>query len=204
VVLGEAFARLPGQVDPAKTRVAVLDDLDDGITSELISFRSLYEAPLWAKCYRAAETAAPGEPARLTCAGAIRNIISLLVSDCAGATLAALGEMGIDSPDAARTAARPAVRFRPTMAGQFQALKDFLSQTLYHHYRVRRMEVKAERVLGELFSAYVDDPDLLPPGFRAHINGTAPERIICDYLAGMTDRYSIREYQTLFDLTEKF
>jgi len=90
------------------------------------------------------------------------------------------------------------------MAAQFQGLKDFLSQTLYHHYRVRRMEVKAERVLGELFSAYVDDPDLLPPGFRAHINGTAPERIICDYLAGMTDRYSIREYQKLFDLTEKF
>jgi len=179
-------------------------DLDDGITSELISFRSLQEAPLWDECYREAEEAAPGTPARLLCAGAIRCLIGRLVVDCAGATLAALEELGIRRPDDARTAARPAVRFGPAMVEQFQALKGFLNQTLYHHYRVRRMEVKAERVLGELFSAYVDDPDLLPPGFRVHINGTAPERIICDYLAGMTDRYSIREYQKLFDLTEKF
>jgi dGTPase len=66
------------------------------------------------------------------------------------------------------------------------------------------MEVKAERILGELFSAYVDDQELLPPSFRTHIGASTPERIICDYLAGMTDRYAIREYQKLFDLTEKF
>jgi dGTPase len=179
-------------------------DLDDGITSELISFRSLLEAPLWQECYHQAEAAAPGGGARLLCSGAIRTLIDSLVSDCAEATLAAIEALGIRSPDAARTAPRAAACFGPAMAVQFQGLKDFLSRTLYHHYRVRRMEVKAERVLGELFSAYVDDPELLPPELRAHIDGTAPERIICDYLAGMTDRYSIREYQKLFDLTEKF
>jgi len=179
-------------------------DLDDGITSELISFRSLHEAPLWEECYRAAETAAPGEPARLICAGAIRGLIGLLVSDCAEATLAAVERLGIRSPDDARTAPRTAACFSPAMAGQFEELKGFLNRTLYHHYRVRRMEVKAEKVLSELFAAYVDDPELLPPGLRAHFDGTAPERIICDYLAGLTDRYSIREYQKLFDLTEKF
>ena len=200
-----ALASLEAQVVNLADEIAyTAHDLDDGITSELISFRSLHEAPLWEECYREAEAAAPGEPARLLCAGAIRSLIGLLVSDCAGATLAALERLGIRSPDAARTAPRAAACFSPAMAEQFQALKGFLSRTLYHHYRVRRMEVKAERVLSELFSAYVDDPELLPPGFRAHINGAAPERIICDYLAGMTDRYSIREYQKLFDLTEKF
>lgn len=179
-------------------------DLDDGITSELISFRSLGEAPLWGECYRQATQEAPGETARVLCAGAIRNIIGLLVSDCAAATLAAIVELGIGSPDDARTAPRAAACFSPAMAEQFQALKEFLNRTLYRHYRVRRMEVKAERVLTELFSAYVQDPELLPPGFRAHIDDAAPERIVCDYLAGMTDRYSIREYQKLFDLTEKF
>jgi dGTPase len=179
-------------------------DLDDGITSELISFRSLHEAPLWEECYREAELAAPGEPARLLCAGAIRGLIGRLVSDCAAATLAALEELGVRSPDAARTAPRTAVCLSAGMAGQFRELKGFLRRTLYHHYRVRRMEVKAERVISELFKAYADDPDLLPPGFRAHIDGESPERIICDYLAGMTDRYSIREYQKLFDLSEKF
>jgi dGTPase len=178
-------------------------DLDDGIASELISFRSLHDAPLWETCYLESEALAPGEPARLICAGAIRALIGVLVADCAEATLASLGEQGIRSPDEARTAPRAAACFSPALAGQFQELKAFLSRTLYHHYRVRRMEVKAERVLGDLFSAYIDDPELLPPGFRAHINSAAPERIICDYLAGMTDRYAIREYQKLFDLTEK-
>jgi dGTPase len=89
------------------------------------------------------------------------------------------------------------------MAEQFGELKGFLNRNLYHHYRVRRMELKAERVLGELFEAYVEDQELLPPSFRAHIGDTAPERIVCDYLAGMTDRYAIREYQKLFELTEK-
>ena len=179
-------------------------DLDDGITSELISFRSLNEAPLWGESYGEAENAAPGESARLHCAGAIRTIIGRLVTDCAVATLGALEALGIRNPDQARTAPRAVACFSPEMAEQFQALKEFLNRTLYHHYRVRRMEVKAERVLSELFSAYVDDPELLPPGFRAHVTDVALERIICDYLAGMTDRYSIREYQKLFDLTEKF
>jgi len=178
-------------------------DLDDGIASELISFRSLHEAPLWEACYRESEALAPGEPARLVCAGAIRALIGLLIADCAEATLASLAELGIRSPDDARTAPRTAACLSQGMEAQFRELKAFLSRTLYHHYRVRRMEVKAERVLGELFAAYVDDPDLLPPGFRAHINSATPERIICDYLAGMTDRYAIREYQKLFDLTER-
>ncbi len=202
----------PGALPSLEAQVANLadeiaytaHDLDDGVASELISFRALLEAPLWRECYRQAEEAAPGEPARLLCAGAIRGLIGLLVSDCAGATLAALEEMGLRCPDDARAAPRPAACFSPGMAEQFPLLKDFLNQTLYRHYRVRRMEVKAERVLSELFYAYVDDPELLPPGFRAHVNGAAPERIVCDYLAGMTDRYSIREYQKLFDLTEKF
>jgi dGTPase len=199
------LASLEAQVVNLADEIAyTAHDLDDGITSELISFRSLHEAPLWEECYREAEAAAPGEPARLVCAGAIRALIGLLVSDCAEATLAAVESLGIRSPDDARTAARTAACFSPALAEQFQALKGFLNRNLYHHYRVRRMEVKAEKVLSELFTAYVDDPELLPPGLRAHFNDAAPERIICDYLAGMTDRYSIRQYQKLFDLTERF
>jgi dGTPase len=201
----DALPSLEAQVVNLADEIAyTAHDLDDGICSELISFRALQEAPLWDSCFREAEAAAPGEPARLHCAGAIRNLIGLLVTDCANATLGAIGELALRSPDDARAAARPAVGFGPAVAGRFRALKDFLQRVLYHHYRVRRMEVKAERILGELFSAYVDDQELLPPSFRTHIGASTPERIICDYLAGMTDRYAIREYQKLFDLTEKF
>ena len=201
----DALPSLEAQVVNLADEIAYsAHDLDDGICSELISFRALQEAPLWDTCFREAEEAAPGESARLHCAGAIRNLIGLLVTDCADATLGAIGELGLRSPEDARAAARPAVGFGPAVSERFGALKGFLQRVLYHHYRVRRMEVKAERILGELFSAYVDDQELLPPTFRAHIGASTPERIICDYLAGMTDRYAIREYQKLFDLTEKF
>jgi dGTPase len=179
-------------------------DLDDGISSELISFRSLHEAPLWEVCHADAERAAPGEPARLVVAGAIRCLIGMLIADCGQSTLATIDELGLRAPDDARTAPRAAASLSPLMAEQFQELKGFLNRNLYHHYRVRRMEVKAERILGELFQAYLEDQELLPPNFRAHVGESGPERIVCDYLAGMTDRYAIREYQKLFDLTEKF
>jgi len=199
------FPSLEAQVVNLADEIAyTAHDLDDGINSELISFRALHEAPLWEDCYREAEALAGGEPARLICAGAIRTLIGLLVSDCAEATLSAIGQLGLRVPDDARMAPRPAVCLGAEMTERFLALKEFLRRSLYHHYRVRRMEVKAERILGELFSAYADDQELLPPSFRVHINGATPERIICDYLAGMTDRYAIREYQKLFELTEKF
>jgi dGTPase len=101
------------------------------------------------------------------------QLIGLLVP-IAEATLAAIADLGLRSSDAARTAPRAAACLSPAMAGQFQELKDFLNRTLYHHYRVRRMEVKAERVLGELFAAYLEDPELLPPELAR--TSTAPRR----------------------------
>jgi dGTPase len=209
---GDPAEYAPGRLPALEAQVANLadeiaytaHDLDDGISSELISFRALHESPLWEVCYADAERLAPGEPARLLVAGAIRSLIGMLISDCGEASLAAVDELGLRRPDDARTAARPAVCLSPLLAEQFGELKGFLNRNLYHHYRVRRMEVKAERILGELFAAYVEDQELLPPTFRAHIAGSASERIVCDYLAGMTDRYAIREYQKLFELTEKF
>jgi dGTPase len=196
---------LEGQVANLADEIAyTAHDLDDGILSELISFRALGEAPLWDECYREAERLDPGANARLHCAQAVRGLINMLVLDCANATQAAIAELGIAAADDARTAPAPAVRLSEEVGTRFRALKGFLHRTMYHHYRVRRMEVKAERVLGALFEAYTGDQELLPPSLRAHFEGHTPERIICDYLAGMTDRYAIREYQKLFELTEKF
>ena len=150
-------------------------DLDDGITSELISFRSLHEAPLWEECYREAEEAAPGEPARLLCAGAIRGLIGLLVVRLRRGDARRAGGTGHPQPRR-RPDGAPGRRSASARRWRSSSRRSraFLSQTLYHHYRVRRMEVKAERVLGELFSAYVDDPELLPPGSAR--TSTAPRR----------------------------
>jgi dGTPase len=78
-------------------------------------------------------------------------------------------------------------------------LKDFLYSHLYRHPRVVRMAVKAERIISELFRAYQSEPSMLPLHIQENINYNGLERTICDYIAGMTDRFAIEEYQKLFD-----
>ena len=91
------------------------------------------------------------------------------------------------------------VGFDETMRQRNRELKDFLYKNMYRHYRVVRMQKKAERVLSELFKAYSDEPTMLPQQFQEQIEQKGKERTICDYLAGMTDRFAVEEYQKLFD-----
>jgi len=82
-------------------------------------------------------------------------------------------------------------------------LKDFLYKNLYRHYRVARMQVKAERLITDIFNAYCAEPLMLPDTTQVGIDKRGLERTICDYIAGMTDRYAIEEYQKLFNPLEK-
>jgi dGTPase len=82
-------------------------------------------------------------------------------------------------------------------------IKDFLYKNLYTHYRVLRMAAKAERVISDLFGAFRAEPATLPDGMQAVIGQRGLERTICDYVAGMTDRFAIEEHRKLFDPLEK-
>ena len=93
------------------------------------------------------------------------------------------------------------VSFSEEMRRRNRELKDFLFKNLYRHFRVVRMAVKAERIITELFNSYKAEPTILPYHVQAIIPERGLERTICDYLAGMTDRYAIDEYQKLFDPT---
>ena len=94
--------------------------------------------------------------------------------------------------------------FSPEMDDMNRELKQFLRLNLYQHYRVTRMAEKAQRILTDLFKAYLDKPRQLPPHIYGRIdeNGSA-ERVICDYMAGMTDKYALEEHKKLFDPHEK-
>jgi dGTPase len=91
------------------------------------------------------------------------------------------------------------VGFEKEMEENNRILKDFLFRNMYSHYRVVRMQNKASNVLTALFQAYHQSPTMLPPQFQELIKEKGKERTICDYLAGMTDRFCIEEYQKLFD-----
>ncbi len=78
-------------------------------------------------------------------------------------------------------------------------LKDFLYQHMYRHYRLMRMQSKAERFVKEIFEAYLEEPLMLPDKTYESMEKSSPHRVIADYIAGMTDRYALQEWEKLFD-----
>ena len=91
--------------------------------------------------------------------------------------------------------------YSPEMARRVRELKDFPLTEMYRHYRVVRMGNKAGRILRDLFESLVDEPRQLPPRYQALIERDGAERVVCDYIAGMTDRFALQEHGKLFDPT---
>src|SRR5690606_32846912 len=118
-----------------------------------------------------------------------------LITDLASTTAHNIAQAGPDSLEAVRRAP-PLASFSTAMRQEADELKRFLHANLYRHYQVMRMTTKAARIVRELFQAFLDDPRLLPPQFQ---HADAQPRAIADYIAGMTDRYAIREHSRLFD-----
>jgi dGTPase len=95
------------------------------------------------------------------------------------------------------------IGYSEDMQRRHRELKDFLYTRLYRHYRVVRMQVKAERTITDLFETYQSEPSTLPDHVQKFIEQRGLERTICDYIAGMTDRYAIEEHQKVLDPSEK-
>jgi dGTPase len=85
------------------------------------------------------------------------------------------------------------------LVGPVRALKDFLFERMYRHHRLMRMQAKAERVVVEMFEAYMGEPRMLPEKVRDLLAASMAQRVIADYIAGMTDRYAMEEWEKLFD-----
>src|SRR5690606_29553394 len=130
----------------------------------------------------------------------IRRMINDTVIDLIETTRANIVAAGIETIDDVRRADR-LVAYTPGMAAMLQELKRFLRENLYWHYQVLRMTDKARRIINDLFSAFMADPRLLPPQYQRRSREDKP-RAIADYIAGMTDRYAIREHRRLFAVGE--
>ncbi len=175
-------------------------DIDDGLRSGLLTLEALREVEIFARHYDAVQAEYPGLPARRLTSETIRRMINTLITDLTTTTAARIAEHDPRSADAVRQA--PALAgFSEPVRRQADALKRFLFERLYRHYKVMRMTGKARRIVRELFSAFQDEPRLLPPDYR-RIGHTEQARAIADYIAGMTDRYAIREHKRVFDMDE--
>src|SRR4030066_154355 len=129
----------------------------------------------------------------------IRNLIDMEVSDLIHATDQRLSESGVRSVIELQRLPYNVVSFSEEMHRRNRELKDFLYNNLYRHHRVVRMAVKAERIINDLFRAYIQEPAILPNHIQEWTEERGLERTICDYIAGMTDRFAVEEYQKLFD-----
>lgn len=177
-------------------------DLDDGLRSGILTFDQVESAglTLWRRARELVDDAPWGE---LTRHRMIRKLINVLVSDLIEQTTRNLEANNIQTLEDVRHCEHLLVGFSATLKAQEQELKGFLFQNMYRHYRVVRMAVKAQRILRELFQAYIDNPLQLPASVQARLAKDDPYRVVADYIAGMTDRYATQEYDKLFSPWER-
>lgn len=175
-------------------------DVDDGLRSGLITLEQLDDIPLFAERRRAVELEWPGLTGRRLIHETIRRMINDTVVDLIGATRIKIKESEVRSLDDVRRVGR-LVAHSEAMTSELQKLKRFLRENLYSHYQVLRMTGKARRIIDDLFAAFMADPRLLPPQYQLRARKERP-RAIADYIAGMTDRYAIREHRRLFAVGE--
>jgi dGTPase len=209
--LGERFLerRQPGleaQLANLADEVAYNNhDVDDGVRARLLEIQQLRAVPLFARHHDGVLDHHPGLGARRLIHEVVRRMINEVVVDVIRTTSARIAAAGVASIDDVRRAGEPLVVMSPDMHADHLALKQFLRESVYRHYRVLRMTAKAQRVVRELFEAFLDEPRLLPDEHRAHVarleaadGQSGRARAVADYLAGMTDRYAFLEHQRLF------
>ena len=175
-------------------------DLDDGLRSNIITLPMMENIDLWHILTKSIEWS-NGDFDDLIRHRLIRRLIGIEVSDLVNSTVQRLNESRISSVDELQRLPYNVIGFSEDTRRRNRQLKDFLFKNLYRFYRVTRMAVKAEKIINDLFKLYISEPSTLPPHVQIFIPQKGLERTICDYIAGMTDRFAIEEYQKLFDPT---
>jgi dGTPase len=179
-------------------------DIDDGIQSGLITIEDLEGVDVWDEAWRDVREAWPHATVSVLRHQAVRLLIDRLVNDLIEAIEARIREFGIRCIDDLRGTMPPIAGPSPGMDVRVKQLKARLMERLYQHQRVRRMGQKALRVMRGLFEAYHSDPRQMPPHVVERASeDTTMERVIADYIAGMTDRFALEEYAKLYDPNEK-
>jgi len=175
-------------------------DVDDGVRSGLLDLEQLAEVKIFARHMKVVLREYPRIAPRRLRYETVRRMIDTLITDLIRASAETIRRHGPHGIDDVRCA--PAlIAFSPRIRDECLALKRFLRENLYRHYRVVRMSAKASRIVSALFQAFLSDPRLLPPDFKERSRSDAP-RAIADYIAGMTDRYAILEHRRLFAIDE--
>jgi len=176
-------------------------DIDDGIAAGLFTIDDLMDLPIVGDEFRAVKLEYPHLSNRMVSYEAVRRLIGLWVNDLTAETTRRAKQYAPQSAADVRAMEVPLVAFSEELESRQRALRAFLYERMYKHYTVNRMRSKAKRMLAELFEIFLTEPDTLPSPWRQDASQASEPRrarIVCDYIAGMTDSYAIEEHRRLF------
>jgi dGTPase len=181
-------------------------DVDDGLRSGLIDVDGLCEVDLFREHYEAVRQQYPDLAPRRTIHEVVRRLIGCQVIDLIETSMSALADITPENIEAVRKHDGPLITFSAAMRAQNRELKRYLRHNLYRHYRVHRMSAKAAQTITALFEAFFNDIRLLPDEaqqksreLEESLGKDGRARAVADYIAGMTDRYAIAEYERTFN-----
>jgi dGTPase len=178
-------------------------DIDDGLKARYLEQKDLMGIDLWAETYARVKEKYPSLPEDRQILQTISHLIGFLILDLVDQTRSNIQAAGVATQEEVRSHPVNLVMFSSDTAARNRELKAFLYKNLYRHYKVERMRIKAERFLTILFENYLQNPTLLPTSYQDKYELYGRERVVCDYIAGMTDRYALDEYKRLFDPYER-
>lgn len=174
-------------------------DLDDGLRAGMFDLTELDELTLWQELQESVGWSGGAHLPHIVRHEIIRELIGLSVTDVLRHTSQKLEEHQIKSPEEVQLFPENLVGYSAEFAPKVRQLKKFLLDRMYRNYRLVRMQTKAERFITELFNAYVSEPTMLPTDTYRHLEKAPQHRVVTDYIAGMTDRYALAEWEKLFD-----
>ncbi len=178
-------------------------DLDDGLASGLISEDDLRSIPLWKDADDKLAGANPGIKGQIKRYQIIRSLINTEVTDLVTESEKRIDALGIRSFEDVRLHRERTITFSAGLLEKRKPLKQFLYDNLYMNHRVVKMADKSRRFVRELFNVYISNTEQLPPSYKHRIEAEGTHRAVCDYIAGMTDRYALDEYIRLFNPYER-
>jgi dGTPase len=172
-------------------------DIDDGLASGMFTPENIRAVGLFREAHD--EVLAEGIDERIMRHQVVRRIINRCIRDLLETTRRQIEAARIRSVEDVRGAGRRLVGYSDDMAARVRELKEFLFRNMYRHYRVVRMGDKAGRIVRDLFESFVGEPLQLPPHYYERVEREGAHRVVCDYIAGMTDRFALDEHRKLFD-----
>lgn len=174
-------------------------DLDDGIHWGMLTIDSLKEVTLWDETFKETESKMPKATTRLKRIRTISNLIGKLINDIQTESKKRILERGIKTLEDVRKNGKGLVGFSAEMAERTKEVNAFLLENVYHHEKVAKMAKRAGEIIDGLFAAFKENPEMLPERYYQRFLLDNSVRHICDYIAGMTDRFAIKEFEKIFD-----